>query len=194
MNEEVLHRYFIEVAGRSAFPVLLYNIPQFTGIEIPPDLVGKLAAHHNIVGMKDSSGSVGYLERVLEQTQEEDFQVVLGSAGILGPALVLGIEAAILAVACVLPELPTRLMKDYHAGVDIRKQQLQLARISRCVTHDHGIPGLKYAMDLLGFEGGQSRLPLLPLNEGQKADMERLFEPFLSPDHAWSGQDIELST
>ena len=188
MNEEALHRYFTEVSSRSAFPVLLYNIPQFTGIEIPPELVGRLAAHHNIVGMKDSSGHVGYLERVLELTQEENFQVILGSAGILGPALVFGIEAAILAVACVLPELPTRLMKDYQAGVDIRKQQFQLAQIARCVTDDHGIPGLKYVMDLLGFEGGQCRLPLLPLDEGQKVDIEKVFEPFLRPDQS------ELST
>jgi 4-hydroxy-2-oxoglutarate aldolase len=194
MNEEALCRYFIEVASRSAFPVLLCNIPQFTGIEIPPQLVGKLAAHHNIVGMKDSSGNVGYLERVLEQTLGEDFQVILGSAGLLGPGLVLGIEAAILAVACGLPELPYRLMKDYQSRVDIGKRQLQLAQISRCVTHDHGIPGLKYAMDLLGFEGGQSRLPLLPLGPDPKVDIERVCEPFVSPGYAWSGQDIEFST
>ena len=179
MNEEALHRYFTEIADRSAFPVLLYNIPQFTGLAIGPEVVGKLASHHNVVGMKDSSGNIGYLERVLGQTQKEDFQVILGSAGILGPGLVLGIEAAILAIACVLPELPLRLMKDFRAGIDLGSQQLQLARVARCVTDDHGIPGLKYAMDLLGFEGGQSRLPLLPLDQGQKVDIERAFEPFL---------------
>jgi 4-hydroxy-2-oxoglutarate aldolase len=179
MNEEALHRYFTEIADRSAFPVLLYNIPQFTGMAIGPEVVGKLASHHNLVGMKDSSGNIGYLERVLEQTREEDFQVILGSAGIFGPGLVLGIEAAILAIACVLPELPLQLMKDFKAGVDIGSQQFQLARVARCVTDDHGIPGLKYAMDLLGFEGGQSRLPLLPLDQGQKVDIERAFEPFL---------------
>ena len=179
MNEEALHRYFTEIADRSAFPVLLYNIPQFTGMAIGPEVVGKLASHHNVVGMKDSSGNIGYLERVLEQTREEDFQVILGSAGIFGPGLVLGIEAAILAIACVLPELPLQLMKDFKAGVDIGSQQFQLARVARCVTDDHGIPGLKYAMDLLGFEGGQSRLPLLPLDQGQKVDIERAFEPFL---------------
>jgi 4-hydroxy-2-oxoglutarate aldolase len=70
-------------------------------------------------------------------------------------------------------------MKDFKAGVDIGSQQFQLARVARCVTDDHGIPGLKYAMDLLGFEGGQSRLPLLPLDQGQKVDIERAFEPFL---------------
>ena len=106
---------------------------------------------------------------------------MLCSAAFLGPALVLGIEAAILTVACVLPELPTQLMKDYQAGVNIRNRQLQLAQVSRCVTDNHGIPGLKYAMDLLGFEGGQSRLPLLPLDDGQKVDIETVFETFLSP-------------
>ena len=179
MNEKALERYFTEVADRSSFPVLLYNIPQFTGIEIGSELVGRLAHHENIVGMKDSSGDVLYLERVLEQTEQENFQVILGSAGILGHALVLGIEAAILAVACVLPELPMRLMRDYQAGMDTERQQIQLAQLSRCVTDDHGIPGLKYAMDLLGFQGGQSRLPLLPLDEGQKVDIERVFEPLL---------------
>ncbi len=180
MNENALEKYFAEVADRSGFPVLLYNIPLFTGIEIGPELVGRLASHENIVGMKDSSGDVLYLERVLEQTDKEDFQVILGSAGILGHALALGIEAAILAVACVLPELPIRLMQDYKAGMDTERQQSQLAQLAKCVTSDHGIPGLKYAMDLLGFQGGQSRLPLMPLDEGQKADIERVFEPLLA--------------
>jgi dihydrodipicolinate synthase/N-acetylneuraminate lyase len=135
MNEEALCRYCIEVASRSAFPVLLYNIPQFTGIEIPPQLVGKLATHHNIVGMKD-----------------------------------------------------------YQARVDIGNRHVQLAQISRCVTHNDGIPELKYAMDLLGFEGGQSRLALLPIGPDQRVDSERVFGPFLSPGYAWSGQGIELST
>ena len=179
MNEKALGRYFTEVADRSSFPLLLYNIPQFTGIEIGSELVGRLAHHENIVGMKDSSGDVLYLERVLEQTEQEDFQVILGSAGILGHALVLGIEAAILAVACVWPELPIRLMRDYQAGMDTERQQIQLAQLSSCVTDGHGIPGLKYAMDLLGFQGGQSRLPLLPLDEGQRVDIERVFEPLL---------------
>jgi 4-hydroxy-2-oxoglutarate aldolase len=78
-------------------------------------------------------------------------------------------------------------MKDYQARVDIRRQQLQLAQISRCVTNRHGIPGLKYAMDLLGFEGGQSRFPQLPHDEGQRDDIEKVFEPFLSPDYAYGG-------
>jgi len=100
-------------------------------------------------------------------------------AWLLAPRWWGNIEAAILAIACVLPELPLQLMKDFKAGVDIGSQQFQLARVARCVTDDHGIPGLKYAMDLLGFEGGQSRLPLLPLDQGQKVDIERAFEPFL---------------
>jgi 4-hydroxy-2-oxoglutarate aldolase len=184
MKDEALCRFFTGVADHSPFPVLLYNVPQFTGIELSPALIGELARHQNVIGMKESSGNLIYVERVLLETQEQNFQIILGSADILGPAMVLGIRAAVLAVACVLPELALRLMADYEEGYDIRDRQLLLSRISRLLTVQYGIAGLKYAMDLFDYDGKFCRLPLLPLNSDEKEAIESALQPLIAEDRA----------
>ena len=168
MNPRALSRFFLELAERSPYPVLLYNVPQYSGLELSPELVGDLAGHQAIAGMKDSSGNLLYVQRILEATRKQDFQLILGSAQVLGPSLSLGIKAAIIAVADAFPHLPVRVMEAFEAGEDILEPQLELFRVANALTSSYGIPGLKYAMDLAGFEGRACRRPLLPLTEAEK--------------------------
>ncbi len=179
MKDQALYRYFSTIADQSPFPVLLYNVPQFSGLELSPEVIGELAGHRNVAGMKESSGNLIYVQRVLLATQGHDFEIILGSADILGPALVLGIKAAILAVACALPELAVSLLADYREGKDIRQQQLRLLKVSRLLTAQYGVPGLKSAMDLVGFQGQFCRLPLLPLESAEKSAIEEAMRPLL---------------
>ncbi len=179
MKDQALYRYFSTIADQSPFPVLLYNVPQFSGLELSPEVIGELAGHRNVAGMKESSGNLIYVQRVLLATQGHDFEVILGSADILGPALVLGIKAAILAVACALPELAVSLLADYREGKDIRQQQLRLLKVSRLLTAQYGVPGLKSAMDLVGFQGQFCRLPLLPLESAETSAIEEALRPLL---------------
>jgi len=127
---------------------------------------------------KIPSRSISFPKQLLA-TQGHDFEVILGSADILGPALVLGIKAAILAVACALPELAVSLLADYREGKDIRQQQLRLLKVSRLLTAQYGVPGLKSAMDLVGFQGQFCRLPLLPLESAEKSAIEEAMRPLL---------------
>ena len=180
MSCKALRLYFESVAEHAPAPVLLYNVPQYSGIELQPELIAELAQHDRISGMKDSSGNLIYLQRVLEQVQGRSFQVVLGSAQLLGPATSLGILAAILAVACALPELPIRVLRAEGPASRRREQLADLFRIAQAVTVGFGIPGLKFAMDLAGLRGGACRLPLLPLEEEEKEALRRVVGPLVA--------------
>ena len=180
MSCKALRLYFESVAEHAPAPVLLYNVPQYSGIELQPEFIAELAQHDRISGMKDSSGNLIYLQRVLEQVQGRSFQVVLGSAQLLGPATSLGIRAAILAVACALPELPIRVLRAEGPASRRREQLADLFRIAQVVTVGFGIPGLKFAMDLAGLRGGACRLPLLPLEEEEKEALRRVVGPLVA--------------
>ena len=187
MSYKALRLYFESVAEHVPAPMLLYNIPQYSGIELQPELVADLAQHERIAGMKDSSGNLIYLQRVLEQVQGSSFQVVLGSAQLLGPATSLGIRAAILAVACALPELPIRVLLAEGPASRRKEQLADLFQIAQTVTVGFGIPGLKFAMDLAGLRGGACRLPLLPLEEEEKEALRRVVVPLVKAAEAADG-------
>ena len=172
MSCKALRLYFESVAEHAPAPVLLYNVPQYSGIELQPELIAELAQHDRISGMKDSSGNLIYLERVLEQVQGRSFQVVLGSAQLLGPATSLGIRAAILAVACALPELPIRVLRAEGLASLRREQLADLFRIAQAVTVGFGIPGLKFAMDLAGLRGGLVVSRFFPWRRKRKRPFE----------------------
>ncbi len=179
MNRAALTRYFVAIAESAPFPTLLYNVPQYSGLELPPVLVGELAQHARIIGMKDSSGNISYVQHVLQRTETERFQLIMGSAQALGPSLTLGVEAAILAVACAYPELPIELLRTFARGGEIAGEAKRLFQVSNAVTSLYGVAGLKHAMDRAGYEGGFCRLPLLPLDAAERAEVDRLLN--LSP-------------
>jgi dihydrodipicolinate synthase/N-acetylneuraminate lyase len=157
--------------------VILYNIPRFSGVTMSVDLVRGLSAHDNICAMKDSSADLIFMQKVLGATRDRDFQLMTGSAETLSSALILGVKSGILAVACVLPEYIDDLVKAYEQGSsDLPFRQIKLCEISWTLVRDLGIQGVKYAMDLRGYEGGLCRLPLAPLTEEEERCAERVLE------------------
>ena len=169
MTQPALERFFLDVAEASPLPVLAYNIPQNTGVTVRPETLAGLADHPNMAGVKDSSGDLDALLETLRQVPE-GFDVVVGNAGILRPALEKGAAGGILAVACVAPEACLELYGAVRGGDTEKAQALQrrLAPLARMVTVELGIPGLKVACELAGFQGGGVRGPLLPLPEEKR--------------------------
>lgn len=174
MTDQALEGFFTAIADASRVPLLVYNVPQYAGIRISSRLLGSIAAHPKIIGMKDSSGDLGYLQSVKAAVEGASFQIMLGSAQVLGPALSLGVRAAILAVACAFPELPQRLLKTHLEGGSIESLQSELYEIAMPLTSRFGVAAVKYAMDRAGFDGGQCRLPLLPLSDGEEQEIETI--------------------
>jgi 4-hydroxy-2-oxoglutarate aldolase len=161
MTPQVLYDHFLAVAEASRIPILVYNVPQFTGVNLEPSLVGRLSQHPNIVGAKDSSGNIEQLSQIIHLSAKE-FAVFVGSAPVLFPALCVGAVGGILAVANALPDFCTGILDLYREGKYAEALVLQnrLTPLAKAVTSTYGIGGLKAVMDRQGFFGGEPRAPL----------------------------------
>ena len=168
--------YYRAVADQSKLPLIIYNWPQVTGVDIPVEAVVCLSEHPNIIAIKESSGN---LEKVMAmiRTVKHGFQVLVGSAPTLWPSLLMGACGAILAYANAAPYSTIAIWEAYRtredaAGLD---WQNRIGRAAALVTTKYGVPGLKYAMDLNGYYGGPPRLPLSFPTPEAKREIEEAF-------------------
>jgi 4-hydroxy-2-oxoglutarate aldolase len=145
-------------------PVLLYNVTVFTGVNLLPAAVARLAEHPNIAGMKESGGDITQIAEIVAVTPDK-FRLFAGSATAFYPALCAGASGAILALATVVPELAVRMTELVRAGRhdEARLLQQRITPLARLVTTRFGIAGLKAAAALAGYPSGMPRPPLLPL-------------------------------
>lgn len=165
--------YFRSVADQAKIPLMIYNWPQSTGIDISVDTVALLSEHPNIIAIKESSGSMEKLQALLK-TVKPGFQVLNGSAPNLAASLRAGAVGAVLAYASAAPFscltiAEAILKREYDAAEDWQNRIREAALL---VTVKYGIPGLKYAMDFNGFYGGPPRLPLIPLGRAAQLEIE----------------------
>jgi len=178
---EVFIAHYRRVADASPIPVLLYSVPQFTGISLEAPEVAVLAEHPNIIGIKESSGHVQRVGEMIAAAPAS-FQVLTGGAGVLLPSLTVGAKGAILALASALPEKCAELYElTRHGQLETaRELQKTLLRASKLIVSEFGIAGVKFVMDQRGYYGGLPRLPLLPVSDAAKRRMLDLlvtFEP-----------------
>jgi 4-hydroxy-2-oxoglutarate aldolase len=176
---ETYLRHYRAVADASPIPILLYSVPVFTGVTLETPEIVALAEHANVIGIKDSSGAIQRIVEVAAQAPKT-FQILTGSAAVLHPALASGARGAILALASALPEKCVEVFELFKGGQHASAQTLQqqLALASKAIVSEGGIAGLKHAMDLRGYHGGQPRLPLLPLAEEKKPGLARIVAEF----------------
>jgi 4-hydroxy-2-oxoglutarate aldolase len=162
-----LTRYYHALADAAPIPIMLYNVPKFTGVDMSADLIASLAQHPNIIGVKDSGGNVAKLADVMRQTGPE-FQTLAGSAGFFLAGLTLGAVGGVMALANIAPRQCINMYQLFQAGElrEAAKLQRRMVPVNAAVTAGFGIAGLKAAMDLLGYYGGPVRSPLLGLDEG----------------------------
>jgi 4-hydroxy-2-oxoglutarate aldolase len=177
MTVDALRRHFAVVADASPIPVYLYSVPAFTGLPWPPGLAASLAGHPRIGGMKESSGDIGLLGRVVASVPTS-FEVACGNAPVFYPALCVGATGGVLAVANCVPRLAVALFDAFAAGDHDRARRLQeaLTPLAVAVTSTWGVAGLKAAMDLAGLRGGAVRAPLLPVPDSAREEIRPLLE------------------
>ena len=183
MTPSALEQHYRAVADSSPIPILIYSVPQFTGLAVEAPLVARLAEHPNIIGLKESSGDLGRLGEILKAVPSQ-FTVLCGSATALLPSLALGARGGILAAACVVPELCLEVFETFSSGDQERARaaQQRLDEPAVAVTRRFGIAGLKYAMELRGYIGGVPRPPLEPLTEDARVELRRILEAFPASD------------
>jgi 4-hydroxy-2-oxoglutarate aldolase len=177
MTAEVFVRHYEAVADASPVPVLLYNVTMFTGVSLPGEAVSALARHDTIIGLKDSGSDLAILADFIARGGD-GFGVLSGSAPTLYPSLCLGARGAVLAVAGVVPDLCARIYDLVGRGAhgDALELQRRLTPLAQAVGSRHGVPGLKAALDLVGFTGGEPRGPLLPAPPAAVADIRAELE------------------
>ncbi|HID61726.1 MAG TPA: dihydrodipicolinate synthase family protein [Anaerolineae bacterium] len=177
MTTEALRRHYFALADASPIPILLYNMPRFTGLDLSAQTVLELAQHPNVVGIKDSGGNVAKLGAIIGAAPDH-FAVLAGSGGFFYPALVLGAVGGVLALANVAPDQCCRIYRAAREGQHGQAQELQLRMIplNAAVTSRFGIAGLKAALDLLGYYGGEPRSPLSPPGPDQIEEIRHILE------------------
>jgi 4-hydroxy-2-oxoglutarate aldolase len=177
MTFDVYMTHYTAVADASPIPVIIYNVPVFTGVPLQSKLVIELAKHPNIRGLKDSSGDMKLISEVVWNTDPAKFGVLAGAAPTLFPAMAAGARGGIIALACAAPMATLALYRAFAAGDYKKAGQIQriIAPAAGGVTEKHGIAGLKGAMELEGFQPGLPRRPLLPLKAEQREDLVQVF-------------------
>jgi 4-hydroxy-2-oxoglutarate aldolase len=172
MTSGALRDHYRAVADASPIPVILYQVPlRFSTVELATGLVAELSEHPNIVGVKDSRGDLALLSEYLTASRP-GFQVLVGNGAKLYASLEMGAVGGILGVANLLPGESAALCAAFHAGrsAEAGRIQEQVAPVHDAVVGALGVPGVKRALDLLGYHGGAPRPPLVPLgSEGTSA-------------------------
>lgn len=177
MTQDALFKYYWAVADAARVPVLLYSMPELTGVGIAPETVARLSEHENIAGIKDSSGDVINLAETLRLVPEE-FAVLTGNGASLYAALAAGVRGAILAVGCVATKETLAIYEAVRRGEHERARRLQekLTPLALAVTRRYGIGGLKAALDMIGYTGGHVRAPLEDASETARSEIARLLK------------------
>ena len=177
MTSDVFVAHYTEVADSSPVPVLLYNVTMFTGVNLLPEAVERLATHPNIVGMKESGSDIAAIADCVSRTPD-DFCVLAGSATTFVHALLAGCHGGVLALAAIAPHQCTELQKLVRERriEEARALQRRLLPLARSLGGQYGTPGLKIALTALGYEGGGPRPPLRPLDADAAARIRRQLE------------------
>ena len=177
ITQDALVSHYLAIANVSPVPVILYSMPDLTGIKIEPETAAQLSEHPNIIGMKDSSNDVAKFAETVKLVGEH-FALMIGNGTVFCEALQAGARGGILAVGCAAPELCLEIYQAVSAGELDHATRLQekLTPLARAVTKTYGIGGLKTAMEMAGFVGGSVRAPLQRPSEPAVAEIAQLLK------------------
>ena len=175
ITQDALVTHYSAVAEAAAIPIILYSMPDLTGIKIEPETAARLSEHQNIIGMKDSSNDVGKFADAVRMTGSH-FAMMIGNGTVFSEALQAGARAGILAVGCCAPQVCLEIFQAVEAGHIDRANALQekLTPLARAVTKTYGIGGLKAALDMVGYTGGAVRAPLRAPSQEARAEIQSL--------------------
>ena len=175
MTGPVLAAHYQKIADESPIPIIIYNFPAGTAIDLTADLIVQLSQHPNIVGLKDSGGVIPKMGEII-RAAAPGFQVLAGSASFLFPSLAIGAVGGVLALANIAPEQCLEIYRLFEAAdmVNGRALHLRMLPVNAAVTARFGVPGLKAAMNMLGYQGGQPRLPLQPLSDAKTQEVRNI--------------------
>jgi 4-hydroxy-2-oxoglutarate aldolase len=174
LTQAALTGHYLRIADVSPVPVVVYNIPKYTHVMLQDSVLRALAAHERVIGFKDSSGDLKTLANF--RAAAPRLRALVGTGSQFYPALELGADGGVLAIACFAADRCMELYRAFRA--DDRRAagalQERLTPLAREIVGQLGVPGVKAAMDLVGLPGGLVRPPLLPLDARQRSSVAAL--------------------
>jgi 4-hydroxy-2-oxoglutarate aldolase len=173
MDGEAMLRHFRALADELAKPVVMYNIPQFTGIKMTPETIGRLSRHPNVIGLKESSGDLPYVKKILSAVRP-GFKVLIGAPAIFLDGLRAGAAGGVLGPSTFAPEICVALYEAFRRRqwALARDLQRRLSLLLQRIGAPFGVAGIKLANELRGFAAGAPRMPLAPLGARERAAIE----------------------
>jgi len=177
MTAAALEAYYREVADQSKIPIILYTVPKFTGLELPLQTIASMATHPNVIGLKDSSGNMSAISETLKACPPE-FRLFQGHGSLLFSALLLGAKGGILALSNMAPGETVEIFKLFQAGdyEKAREMQFRLLPVNQKIVGGYGVPGIKCAVEMLGYAGGDPRPPLRAVNREARDSIRRVLK------------------
>ena len=177
-NDRGMFEHFKAVAEKCDIPIVLYNVPKRTGIDLKPELVAKISRIKNIVAIKEASGSLPQLSQIIEQTRGSDFSVLCGDDDLTLPAISLGAQGVISVVANVAPKKTVAMVEAMFKGDLDRARSLhyELAPLVRAMFLETNPIPVKSAQKYLGLAGGPLRLPLAEMAPDKEKILKEILE------------------
>ncbi len=180
-NKEIYEHYKVVIEAVD-MPIIIYNVPKFTGFSLDPSVIFQLVSEYeNVIGVKDSSGSISQITEIIRLVGNK-ISVLAGTADVVLPTLMLGGKGAIVAVANIAPKMCVNLHKAFKEGnyQEASKIQLQIYHLNEVLVKKHNqLSAIKEALNILGLSGGYPRRPALPLNEEGKEEIKKALETYL---------------
>jgi 4-hydroxy-tetrahydrodipicolinate synthase len=177
-NDRGMYEHFKKIAENCDIPIVLYNVPKRTGIDLKPELVAKLSRIKNIVAIKEASGSLSQQSQIIEQTRGSDFVLLSGDDDLTLPTIALGGQGVVSVVANVAPR-KTVAMVDAALKGDMEKARelhYELAPLVRAMFLETNPIPVKTAHKHLGLANGPLRLPLGEMAQANEAKLKEIVE------------------
>jgi len=178
MVDDTLVAHYRKIADASPVPIILYQVPlKLSTLDLTMNFVEVMARHDNVIGIKDSRGKLDLVGELVIRTGK-DFQVLVGSGGILYGGLEVGAVGGILGVANMAVEQCAAIYSAFGAGDSGEAGRLQevVAPVHNVVVGRLGVPGVKAALDMVGLKGGDPRPPLRPLADRGRDEVEKVLQ------------------
>lgn len=174
-QQEGLYRHFAAIAEASAVPVILYNVPGRTGVNMLPETVFRLAAcyPHKIIGVKEASGKQEQIEAIIRGTRGSEFVVLSGDDGLAAPLMLNGAQGLISVLSNALPEDTMRLVHQ-----PTLEQQAALDELIKALFAEGNPTGIKGLLSIQGVMSDHVRLPLVAASAGLKSDLRKLLDNY----------------
>ena len=174
-QQEGLYRHFAAIAEASAVPVILYNVPGRTGVNMLPETVFRLAAGypHKIIGVKEASGKQEQIEAIIRGTRGSEFVVLSGDDGLAAPLMLNGAQGLISVLSNALPEDTMRLVHQ-----PTLEQQAALDELIKALFAEGNPTGIKGLLSIQGVMSDHVRLPLVAASAGLMSDLRKLLDNY----------------